>query len=152
MNLYVRLITVYSKKFLYHKIIVRKIFFYWDFRWQNFGVRFSRTRSIVLRLHQSIRSLLSSWQFPVTYVSQYRVLFCWFASLGVSSHSRSFHAYGDVTSTITVEGQQILTYFRHSWPLGSEGSLACQTYCDTGLPFIMVISEDPWHSNLLPSV
>ena len=24
-----------------------------------------------------------------------------------------------------------------------EGSLACPTYCDTGRPFIMVISEDP---------
>ena len=35
---------------------------------------------------------------------------------------------------------------RHSWPLSSEGSLACHTYCVTGPPFIMVISEDPWHS------
>ena len=26
------------------------------------------------------------------------------------------------------------------------------THCDTGLPFIMVISEDPWHSLLMPSV
>ena len=34
----------------------------------------------------------------------------------------------------------------------SEGSLTCHTYCDTGLPFIMVISEDPWHSHLMPSV
>ena len=38
------------------------------------------------------------------------------------------------------------------WPLSSEGSLTRHTYCDTGLPFIMVISEDPWHSHLLPSV
>ena len=29
--------------------------------------------------------------------------------------------------------------------------LTCHTSCDTGLPFIMVISEDPWHSHLLPS-
>ena len=36
--------------------------------------------------------------------------------------------------------------------LSSEGSLAYHTYCDTGHPFIMVISEDPWHSHLLPSV
>ena len=47
---------------------------------------------------------------------------------------------------------QILTYAQHSWPVSSEGSLTCHTYCDTGLPFIMVISEDPWHSHLLPSV
>ena len=32
------------------------------------------------------------------------------------------------------------------------GSLACHVYCGTGHPFIMVISEDPWHSHLLPSV
>ena len=74
----------------------------------------------------------------------------WFVCLGFSSHSRIFHSYGDVT--ITVEGLKVLTYARHSWPLSSEGSSACHTYCDTGHPFIMVISEDPWHSHLLPSV
>ena len=47
---------------------------------------------------------------------------------------------------------QILTYARHLWPLSSEGSILCYTYCDTGHPFIMVISEDQWHSHLLPSV
>ena len=41
---------------------------------------------------------------------------------GLSSHSRIFHSYDDVT--ITGEGLQILTYARHSWPLSSEGSLA----------------------------
>ena len=61
-----------------------------------------------------------------------------------------FHSYGDVT--ITDEGLQILTYTRHSWPMSSEGSWACSTYCDTGRPFKMVISEDPSHSHLLPSV
>ena len=70
------------------------------------------------------------------------VLFVW--SL---SHSQQ---YGDVT--IAGKGLQILTYARHSWPLSNEGSLICHTHCDTGLPFIMVISEDPWHSHLLPSV
>ena len=63
---------------------------------------------------------------------------------------RILHSYGDVT--FTGEGLQILTYARHSGPLGSEGSLACHTYCDTGHPFKMVISEDPWHSHLLSSV
>ena len=47
-----------------------------------------------------------------------------------SSHSRIFHLYGDVT--ITGEGLQILTHARRSWPLSSEVSLACHTYCDTG--------------------
>ena len=46
----------------------------------------------------------------------------------------------------------MIWYDMHSWPLSSEGSLACHTYWDTGHPFIMVISEDPWHSHLLPSV
>ena len=50
------------------------------------------------------------------------------------------------------EGLQILTYTRHSLPLSSEGSLACHTYRDTGHPFIMVISEDPWQSQRLPWV
>ena len=48
--------------------------------------------------------------------------------LGLSSHSRIFHSYGDVT--ITGEGLQILTFVRHSWWLSSEGSLACHTSCD----------------------
>ena len=59
---------------------------------------------------------------------------------GLSSHLRIFHSYGDVT--IPGEGLQILTYARHSWSLSSGGSLACHNYCDTGHPFIMVISED----------
>ena len=49
--------------------------------------------------------------------------------------------FGDITTA--VEGLQILTYARHLWPLSSEGSLACHTYCDTGHPFIKVISKDP---------
>ena len=74
--------------------------------------------------------------------------FCLVWSL--SSHSRIFHSYGDVT--IAGEGLQILSYAQHSWPLSSEGSLTCHTHCDTGLSFIMVISEDPWHSHLMQSV
>ena len=59
------------------------------------------------------------------------VLYCYLwcvVCLGFSSHLRIFHSYGDVT--ITVEGLQNLTYARHAWPLSSEGSLACHTYCD----------------------
>ena len=68
-------------------------------------------------------------------------LFVYLFVLGLLSHSRIFHSFGDVI--ITGEGLQILTFARHSWPLSSEGSLACHTYCDTGHPFIMVISKDP---------
>ena len=56
------------------------------------------------------------------------------------------------TSPFTGEKLQILTYTRHLWALSIEDSLACHTYCDTGHLFIMVISEDPWHSHLMPSV
>ena len=70
-------------------------------------------------------------------LSKHFFLFVW----GLSSHSRIFHSYGDVN--ITGEGLQILTNALHSWQLSSERSLACHTYCDTGHPFIMVISEDP---------
>ena len=58
--------------------------------------------------------------------------------------------YEDVT--IAVEGLQILTFARHSWPLSGKGSLACHTYCDTRHPFIMIISEDPCNTHPLPSV
>ena len=65
---------------------------------------------------------------------------CLFVYLGLSSHLRIFHSYGDVT--IAGEGLQISTFARHSWPLSSGGSLTCHTYCDTGHPFIMVISRE----------
>ena len=68
------------------------------------------------------------------------ISFCLFVCLGVLSHWGIFHSFGDVTG----EGLQILAFARHSWLLSSEGSLAYHTYCDTGYPFIMVISEDPW--------
>ena len=59
---------------------------------------------------------------------------------GFSSHSRIVHSFGDVTIT----GEKLLlTHAHHLWPLSSEGSLACHTYCNTGHPFKMVISEDP---------
>ena len=61
-----------------------------------------------------------------------------------------FHSYGDIT--IAKKGLQIFTNARHSLPLNSDGSLACHIYCNIGYPFVMVISEDPCHSNLLPSV
>ena len=64
-----------------------------------------------------------------------------------------FRPTREIFTHVTGEGRQMLTYTRarHSWPLSSEGSLACHTYCDTGHPFIMVISEDPWHSHLFSS-
>ena len=66
---------------------------------------------------------------------------CLFALLGCLS--RIFHSH-------CCEGQQILSYARHSWQLSSEGPFACHTYCDTRHPLIMI--EDPWHPHQLPSV
>ena len=53
---------------------------------------------------------------------------------GFSSNSRIFRSYWNVT--IAGEGLQILTFARHIEQWGFH------TYCDTGHPFIMVISED----------
>ena len=55
------------------------------------------------------------------------------------------------TSTLPVKGFKIFTYAGHSRLLRREGSLACPIYWDTGHPFKVVISEHPWHSNMLLS-
>ena len=60
-------------------------------------------------------------------------LFVW----SLASNSWIFKPYGNFT--IASEGLQTLTYARHSWSFSSE-----ENYFDTGLHFIMVISEDPW--------
>ena len=92
----------------------------WDF------VRKHHDRSFLLKRTTN----LSEWEWPT-------VLFSLFVR-GFSSHSRICHSYGDLT--IAGEGLQILTYARHSWPLSSEGSLACHTYWNMGHLFTMVIS------------
>ena len=73
---------------------------------------------------------------------------CLFAR-GYMSHSRIIYSYGVVT--IIGKGLHILTYTRQSWPLSVEGSLSWHTYFDTGHLFT-IISENSWHSHLLPSV
>ena len=70
------------------------------------------------------------------------LFFCLFVG-EFSSHSRMCHSYGGTTNT----GEQ------YSWPLSSEGSLACQIYNNGDMRFVLVISEErTWHSHLLPSV
>ena len=51
------------------------------------------------------------------------VIFCLFICFGVFRPTREFfiHITGDLT--VTGEGLKILIYTRHSWSLGSEGSL-----------------------------
>ena len=75
----------------------------------------------------------------------------WFLFLfEVYRPTREFFTHME-TSTLPVKGckfRPVLGTYGHC----SKGSLTCHTYCDTGLPFIMFISEDPWHSHLFPSV
>ena len=67
---------------------------------------------------------------------------------GLSSHSRIFHSYGDVTiAGDPREGLQNLTLLGiHGHSAVIEGSLACHICCDTMHQFIVVISEDLWHT------
>ena len=106
----------------------------------------------ILNLPNLKRSLIRTFPAPVP-----SLVFCkhlirtpWrnmgeflFVCLDFLSHSRIFHSFGEVNTF--GEGQPILTYARHLWPLSTEGSIACHTYCDTGHLFIMIISKGVWH-------
>ena len=70
---------------------------------------------------------------------------CLLVCLGVFIPFENFSIKWRRQITITIEGLQILTFDRYSWPLSRDCSLACHTNCDMGHPFIMVISEDLWH-------
>ena len=61
----------------------------------------------------------------------------------------NFHLFE--TSTIPVKGCRFWTVLG-ILAINREGSLACHTNCDMGHPFIIIVSEDPWHQHLLPSV
>ena len=115
--------------------------------WLSIHWAYQGIKQRVIRKHRSEKN-------PTTITINIKVIF-WLLGCLVfvwcfSSHSIIFHSYRDVT--ITGEGLQILTYAGHSWSLSSEGSLAFHTYCDTGHPFIMIITDDPWHSHLLSRV
>ena len=62
---------------------------------------------------------------------------------GLLRPTREFFTHME-TSPLPLKVFKSLTYARHSWPLSSEGSLACHTYYDKGHPFTMVISEHPY--------
>ena len=70
--------------------------------------------------------------------------------LGVYRSTREFFTHME-TSPLPVKGCKF-------WPLlgidGFEqwGSLTCHTHWDTGLPFKIMVIQDPWHSHLMPSV
>ena len=104
---------------------------------------------IFIRTHENIENNLSH---------KFVCLSVWI----LSSHSKIFHLFGNVT--IAVKGcnyfllcrwRAAIIFFYYIWhlsPLRSKVSLAYHTHCDTGHPFIMTISEDPWHSHPFPSV
>ena len=59
----------------------------------------------------------------------------------------------EMLTTITGSGLQSFDlYSAHTAIEQCHGSLTYHTYRETGKPFIMVISEDQWHSHLLPCV
>ena len=65
----------------------------------------------------------------------------------------NYSLIGDVT--IANEGLQMLTFALHLLPFSSEGSLVCLTNCDTGNPFIYLlslISPRTHDTHLMPSV
>ena len=129
------LVTTNLFHYLFWKVEI--VLVYLKKRWMYFSKVFINTtmqtqyQSPCIRLHLYIQSIQCRL---------FVYLFFW----SFSSHSRIFHLFGDVP--IAGEGLQNFTYARHSGPLSSEGSLACDTYCYTWHPFIMVISEDLWHS------
>ena len=86
--------------------------------------------------------------FFLSFLLFWRWVFCLFVWC-FSSQSRIFHSYGDVT--LPANGCKfwpILGTYDH-WAVIKgyyqviKGYSTCHTYCDTGHPFKMVISEDP---------
>ena len=70
---------------------------------------------------------------------------------GVFVPLENLDLFGDVT--FAGEGLQILTYIYSAlMAIEQWGFLTRHNYCDTGLALKIVISEDLWHSHLLPSV
>ena len=77
------------------------------------------------------------------FYSQQRQLLCFVCLFGIYHPTREFNTHME-TSPFPVKGCKFLTSTLTE--LSSEGSLVCLTYCDMKHLFIMVISEDPWHS------
>ena len=106
----------------------------------------------LFELFCSDQLIYTNWKLSIT---EAVILVSWFlfVCLFVYRLTREFFTHLE-TSPLPMKGCKFLTNARHSWPLSNKGnrSVTCHTYCDTDLPFIMVISEDPWHSHLLPRV
>ena len=141
-------VSIECKNFTNGRIMInRHLWYLQKYKSWTICLRYMYSRLITV----NILSIWIPWRF---HTLDFICIFWLFVCLLVwrfSSHSRIFHSFGD--ATIAGERMQILTCSRHLWPLSSEVSLACHTYCDTGHPFILklFISEDSWHSHRLPS-
>ena len=83
------------------------------------GWKMHMTRIVSHDNYWPVINIIDRYTLPVKKIQNAgKLIFCLLV-WALSSHSRIFHSYGDVT--ITGEGLQILTYARHSWPLSSEG-------------------------------
>ena len=90
---------------------------------------------------------LKTWVRCMDFLQKMSIcLFVW----GVSSHSRIFHSYGEFT--MTGEGLQIFYLCSALMTIKQWWFFNMPHHLWHGLPFIMVISEDPRHPHLLPSV
>ena len=79
--------------------------------------------------------------------SYFKFLSAWF--WGVPQQNKYFQitTYGGGDPSLIRYSSK--TYARHPLSLSSEeDSLTGHIYCETGHPFLLVISEDPWHSHL----
>ena len=86
--------------------------------------------------------------------SEYDYIFfiCIFLCLRVLRPTREFFTNMETSQLLVKALNFNLDSVQHTWTLSGEGSFACHTYCDRRHPFIKVISEDPWHSPMLPSL
>ena len=112
-------------------IIIRKCVKYihdLERHWTLTSMSFYRVYDIALC---SGLSFFVLWHSHTLFGTCFVCLFLW----SLMSNSRIFHSYGDG------EGLQISTYARYLLPLSIKGSLTCHILCNTGLPFIIVISE-----------
>ena len=73
---------------------------------------------------------------------------CWsVVKITLGQHRRK--TFGRYNERLSTSGKRCLAIWFRTQGHWVEG---CHTYCDMGHPFIMVISEDLWHSHLLPNV
>ena len=115
-----------------------------------FGRGAITTFSIRLIKHPIFR-LLVKRSNPLWHCRDMIVWGCFVCLFGVFRPTREFFTQME-TSLIPVKGCKFCPMFGIHCFWTVRISWACHTFCDTEHLLIIVISEDPWHSHLLPSV